>query len=31
MPLELIEVQPGSYQGKDDVLRFGNQCGRARG
>jgi mannose-1-phosphate guanylyltransferase/mannose-6-phosphate isomerase len=28
IPLELIEVQSGGYLGKDDIVRFDDQCGR---
>jgi mannose-6-phosphate isomerase-like protein (cupin superfamily) len=28
IPLELIEVQTGSYLGEDDILRFGDRYGR---
>ena len=31
MPLELIEVQSGSYLGEDDIVRFDDQYGRAKG
>ncbi|KAG1385314.1 hypothetical protein G6F59_017478 [Rhizopus arrhizus] len=29
LPLELIEVQSGSYLGEDDIVRFEDQYGRA--
>ena len=29
IPLELIEVQTGSYLGEDDIVRFEDQYGRA--
>ncbi|WP_417528838.1 cupin domain-containing protein [Marinomonas shanghaiensis] len=29
IPLELIEVQSGSYLGEDDMVRFSNRYGRA--
>jgi mannose-1-phosphate guanylyltransferase/mannose-1-phosphate guanylyltransferase/mannose-6-phosphate isomerase len=29
IPLEMIEVQTGSYLGEDDIVRFGDQYGRA--
>jgi mannose-1-phosphate guanylyltransferase/mannose-6-phosphate isomerase len=29
IPLELIEVQVGSYLGEDDIFRFNDQYGRA--
>lgn len=29
MPLEIIEVQSGSYLGEDDIVRFGDVYGRA--
>jgi mannose-1-phosphate guanylyltransferase/mannose-6-phosphate isomerase len=29
IPLELIEVQVGSYLGEDDIVRFNDQYGRA--
>ena len=29
IPLELIEVQSGSYQGEDDIVRFEDKYGRA--
>jgi mannose-6-phosphate isomerase-like protein (cupin superfamily) len=28
IPLELIEVQVGSYLGEDDIVRFNDQYGR---
>jgi mannose-1-phosphate guanylyltransferase len=28
IPLELIEVQVGSYLGEDDIVRFENRYGR---
>jgi len=28
MPLELIEVQSGSYLGEDDIVRFEDEYGR---
>ena len=28
LPLELIEVQSGSYLGEDDIVRFGDRYGR---
>jgi mannose-1-phosphate guanylyltransferase/mannose-6-phosphate isomerase len=28
LPLELIEVQSGSYLGEDDIVRFEDQYGR---
>ena len=28
IPLELIEVQSGSYLGEDDIVRFDDQYGR---
>jgi len=28
VPLELIEVQSGSYQGEDDIVRFADKYGR---
>lgn len=28
VPLELIEVQPGSYLGEDDIVRFEDTYGR---
>ena len=28
MPLELIEVQSGSYVGEDDIVRFEDNYGR---
>ncbi len=28
MPLELIEVQSGSYLGEDDIVRFEDKYGR---
>lgn len=28
MPLEMIEVQSGSYLGEDDIVRFEGKCGR---
>jgi mannose-1-phosphate guanylyltransferase len=28
IPLELIEVQSGSYLGEDDIVRFEDRCGR---
>jgi mannose-6-phosphate isomerase-like protein (cupin superfamily) len=28
IPLELIEVQTGSYLGEDDIVRFDDQYGR---
>jgi mannose-1-phosphate guanylyltransferase/mannose-6-phosphate isomerase len=31
MPLELIEVQSGSYLGEDDIVRFADTYGRADG
>jgi len=31
LPLELIEVQSGSYLGEDDIVRFEDQYGRAGG
>jgi mannose-1-phosphate guanylyltransferase / mannose-6-phosphate isomerase len=30
IPLELIEVQSGSYFGEDDIVRFEDNYGRAR-
>ncbi|MBS1157505.1 MAG: mannose-phosphate guanylyltransferase, partial [Proteobacteria bacterium] len=30
VPLELIEVQSGSYLGEDDIVRFADQYGRAK-
>ncbi len=30
LPLELIEVQSGSYLGEDDIVRFEDQYGRAK-
>ncbi|MDP1309531.1 hypothetical protein Q6286_25675, partial [Klebsiella pneumoniae] len=29
IPLELIEVQSGSYLGEDDIVRFEDKYGRA--
>ena len=29
IPLELIEVQSGSYLGEDDIVRFSDNYGRA--
>ena len=29
IPLELIEVQSGSYLGEDDIVRFQDRYGRA--
>jgi mannose-1-phosphate guanylyltransferase len=29
IPLELIEVQSGSYLGEDDIVRLNDQYGRA--
>ena len=29
LPLEIIEVQSGSYLGEDDIIRFDDQYGRA--
>ena len=29
IPLELIEVQVGSYLGEDDIVRFEDRYGRA--
>jgi mannose-1-phosphate guanylyltransferase/mannose-6-phosphate isomerase len=29
LPLELIEVQSGSYLGEDDIVRFDDRYGRA--
>jgi mannose-1-phosphate guanylyltransferase/mannose-1-phosphate guanylyltransferase/mannose-6-phosphate isomerase len=29
IPLEIVEVQSGSYLGEDDIIRFGDQYGRA--
>ena len=29
IPLELIEVQSGSYLGEDDIVRFEDRYGRA--
>ena len=31
LPLELIEVQSGSYLGEDDIVRFEDQYGRVKG
>lgn len=31
IPLELIEVQSGSYLGEDDIVRFSDRYGRAQG
>jgi len=28
IPLEMIEVQSGSYLGEDDIVRFADQYGR---
>jgi len=28
-PLEMIEVQSGSYLGEDDIVRFEDHCGRS--
>jgi mannose-6-phosphate isomerase-like protein (cupin superfamily) len=28
MPLEMIEVQSGSYLGEDDIVRFDDNYGR---
>ena len=28
IPLELIEIQSGSYLGEDDIVRFGDRYGR---
>jgi mannose-1-phosphate guanylyltransferase/mannose-6-phosphate isomerase len=30
IPLEIIEVQSGSYLGEDDIIRFEDTYGRAR-
>jgi mannose-1-phosphate guanylyltransferase / mannose-6-phosphate isomerase len=30
MPLELIEVQSGSYLGEDDIVRYEDTYGRAK-
>ncbi len=30
IPLEMVEVQSGSYLGEDDIVRFSDQYGRAR-
>ena len=30
IPLELIEVQIGSYLGEDDIVRFDDEYGRLR-
>ncbi|MFZ1293539.1 MAG: mannose-1-phosphate guanylyltransferase/mannose-6-phosphate isomerase, partial [Pseudomonadales bacterium] len=30
IPLELIEVQSGSYLGEDDIVRFEDKYGRAK-
>ena len=30
VPLEIIEVQSGSYLGEDDIVRFEDQYGRAK-
>ena len=30
VPLELIEVQSGSYLGEDDIVRFDDQYGRTK-
>ena len=30
IPLELIEVQSGSYLGEDDIIRFGDVYGRKK-
>ena len=30
MPLEIIEVQSGSYLGEDDIVRFEDSYGRAQ-
>jgi mannose-1-phosphate guanylyltransferase/mannose-6-phosphate isomerase len=29
VPLEIIEVQSGSYLGEDDIVRFDDKYGRA--
>ena len=29
-PLEVIEVQVGTYLGEDDIIRFDDQYGRAK-
>jgi len=29
LPLELIEVQTGSYLGEDDIVRFDDKYGRS--
>jgi len=29
LPLEMIEVQSGSYLGEDDIVRFEDKYGRA--
>ena len=29
VPLELIEAQSNSYLGEDDIVRFGDTCGRS--
>jgi mannose-1-phosphate guanylyltransferase/mannose-6-phosphate isomerase len=31
IPLEIIEVQSGSYLGEDDIVRFDDRYGRAKG
>ena len=31
IPLELIEVQIGSYLGEDDIVRFEDEYGRSQG
>jgi mannose-1-phosphate guanylyltransferase/mannose-1-phosphate guanylyltransferase/mannose-6-phosphate isomerase len=28
IPLEIVEVQSGSYLGEDDIVRIGDQYGR---
>jgi mannose-1-phosphate guanylyltransferase/mannose-6-phosphate isomerase len=30
IPLEMIEVQSGSYLGEDDIVRFEDQYGRSK-
>jgi mannose-6-phosphate isomerase-like protein (cupin superfamily) len=30
VPLELIEIQTGSYLGEDDIVRFDDIYGRAK-
>jgi mannose-1-phosphate guanylyltransferase/mannose-6-phosphate isomerase len=30
IPLEIIEVQSGSYLGEDDIIRYDDQYGRLR-